>query len=486
MKNHKFVNQYQKLSAIQKVSIPLILASLFGFILTIILIKQVQEIDDNTFYIEKQLIPTLEKANNNLAMLYSLPDKFTYAVLSLEEDLIENVQEQELIEKNLQDIIDNNSLQLDDTKVYLEIFQSYFKLAHTYALNQILDKTPNPIDESDLLMASNKVKYHFGELKLDIYKKIEQKNDRIHKLSQKVVLYTVSFVILFAMVLFFTSYVTYIDYKDYSLIEEQKEELFSINQKVQNSMDYAALMQMSILPDDDVFLRYTKQHMICWQPKYTVGGDIYFISELESQNEIIIMVIDGVGHGVSGAFLTILVKAIETQIIADINKGTLEPSPAKILQYFNQTIKMMLKQDQHSRSNSGFDGSVLYYNRITRECKYAGAKAPLYIVTEDGVEVIKGNRTSVGFIRTDIDQTYTEYEIEVQKDAKYYLLTDGMIDQEGENHDRYGKKRFKQIIFENHHKLFIEQKGNMFHNFQMYKKNFEQSDDITVLGIQFI
>jgi len=488
MKN-KIVHFYQRLTLIQKLSIPLILASLAGLVLTIVLVKQVQLIDENTILMKDELIPALEKSNQNLALLQTISEKFTFATLAAEEDVILDINDHKLVEQNLREIGENRYLKFNKLESSLITFQDYFSLAKKSALAIIQSSSLSAGDitiSQDLLVQHKQLKENFEALKKSIEHEIENRTALIGHLSAEVIYYTITFVLVFALVVLLTSYMNYRDFNDYDVIQAQRKELITINEKIQHSIDYAALMQKSILPDEEVLKKYTKQSMVYWQPKDTVGGDIYFVAELESKKEVIIMVIDGVGHGVSGAFLTILVKAIETQVIAKINKDRLEPSPAKILQYFNRTIKEMLKQDISSQSNSGFDGGVLYYNKETSLCKYAGAKSPLYIVNKGKVDIIKGDRCSVGFIRTKYDQEYTEYDFEVQKDTKYYMVTDGMVDQEGANHSRYGKKRFQEIMLENQEKLFLEQRNRMLSDFNQFRGDCEQSDDITVLGMQFI
>jgi serine phosphatase RsbU (regulator of sigma subunit) len=145
-------------------------------------------------------------------------------------------------------------------------------------------------------------------------------------------------------------------------LEHKIEELKKSNAKIKHSIEYASIMQQAILPNTEILNDFCQDSFICWQPKDIVGGDIYFINMIET-DKILIMVIDGAGHGVSGAFLTMLVKAIEGQILAIIKSGLLEASPARILEYFNQNIKLMLKQEKGSKSNSGFDGGVLYYDK---------------------------------------------------------------------------------------------------------------------------
>jgi len=267
-------------------------------------------------------------------------------------------------------------------------------------------------------------------------------------------------------------------------IKKSALEIKAIHKHIRDSIDYASLIQQAILPEQNILNNYTKDHFIFWQPKDTVGGDIYFIIELDSKQEMLVMVIDGAGHGVPGAFITMLVKAIENQITAEIKAKTLEPNPALILEYFNRTIKTMLKQDGSSKSNAGFDGGVLYYNKSTNICTYAGAKTPLYIINDNQLEVIQSDRKNVGFKRTKIDQEYTLHNIEIKENTKLYIATDGIIDQEGENDTRYGKKEFERMILRNSNNTMQKQKENIIEIFEEFKSDCEQSDDITIVGLK--
>lgn len=267
-------------------------------------------------------------------------------------------------------------------------------------------------------------------------------------------------------------------------LQEKVNELEKINSMLRDSIEYASLMQKAILPSEDALDAFCPDNFVYWIPKDIVGGDIYLINTLDDDS-ILIMVIDGAGHGVSGAFLTMLVKAIEEQIIAKIKDKALKPSPALILEYFNRSIKMMLQQDQKSQSNSGFDGGILYYNKKRNICKYAGAKTPLFIVNNNKLEIIKSDRKSVGYIRTNNNQKYTEHEIEIKKETKLYITTDGMPDQEGENNKRYGTERFTKFILKHESLSFKEQYKELEKGFESFKGDCKQSDDITVMGLSF-
>lgn len=266
---------------------------------------------------------------------------------------------------------------------------------------------------------------------------------------------------------------------------KDKEEIDKSHKRINDSIEYASLIQHALLPKENILNKYTKENYTFWQPKDTVGGDIYFIIELDSKKEFLLIVIDGAGHGVSGAFVTMLVKAIQTQIAAKISSKELERVPSKILEFFNISIKTMLNQEKGSHSDAGFDGGVLYYNKQTNVCKYSGAKTPLYIVNNEDLEVIKSDRKNVGFIRTKIDEKYTDYDIDIKEDTQLYIATDGIMDQEGLNNTRYGRKEFERFLIRNSNNTMNNQKKELISVFKNFKKQLEQTDDITIIGLKF-
>lgn len=478
---------YQKLSIIQKLSFPMVIASLFGFLLTLFIVTKVYLIQNNTTFLKKELIPSFEKSTSNLSLLKNISETFMFATFTGEEEMVLEIEEHTLIQENLHTIINHEKLILTNVPFYLKEFESYFETASQYTLTAIQnDSLGEDTKTATYLVEKYKdLNKYFGQLNTDLDKEISRRITLIEETSMQLIYFTITYIVVFSIVLFFTSYINYKDIHDYDIIEKQREELSKINHNLQSSIEYAALIQEAILPPDDILKKYTKNNFIFWKPKDVVGGDIYFVTELESKNEVLIMVIDGVGHGVSGAFLTILVKALEAQIVEQISKGLLTPSPAEILKYFNISIKTILKQRRDSKSNVGFDGGILYYNQLTNVCKYAGAKTPLYIINDNELEVIKSNRQSVGFIRTKIDQEYTDHDISIKQGTKLYISTDGIIDQEGLENSRYGKAQLQEMLLTNRHKNFIEQKTALKSSFMEVKQTLEQSDDITVIGLEF-
>ncbi|NPA11937.1 MAG: SpoIIE family protein phosphatase [Epsilonproteobacteria bacterium] len=270
-------------------------------------------------------------------------------------------------------------------------------------------------------------------------------------------------------------------------LDEAKEEVEMIYKKIKDSIEFAALLQRSLLPRKKEIDEFFEDNFIFWKPKDIVGGDIYLFDLVKNENEALYMVIDCTGHGVPGAFVTMMVKTIEKEIINKLEDDKLsEISPAKILSYFNSSIKNLLKQDEFSKSNAGFDGGVVYYNKSRQILKFAGAQIPLIYVDENGeLSEIKGDKKSVGDKKNSVNESYTEHLINVKEGMKFYMTTDGFIDQlGGDKLLPFGKKRLKNLIAKHHTLPMDEQRKIYMREFYEYKNGFEQIDDITLVGFE--
>lgn len=259
-----------------------------------------------------------------------------------------------------------------------------------------------------------------------------------------------------------------------------------IHKQTQDSIEYASLIQHTLIPSHELFREYFKDYLAIWRPKDIVGGDIYLFEELRHKNECILMVIDCTGHGVPGAFVTMLVKAIERQIISNIINSDEVVSPAKVLSIFNRSMKHLLKQeDEDSISNAGFDGGVLYYNKDEQILKFAGAETPLFYEYEGEVTIIKGDRHSIGYKKSDANYEFKEHIIEAKEGMQLYLTTDGYLDQNGGKKGfPFGKRNFAKIIEEHHHLSFPDQQEVLLYTMMDYQGNEERNDDIAIVGVK--
>jgi hypothetical protein len=194
---------------------------------------------------------------------------------------------------------------------------------------------------------------------------------------------------------------------------------------------------------------------------------------------------------VPGAFVTMIVKAVEREVVGKILENPdMDVSPAWVMGFFNRTIKKLLKQEtKDSISNAGFDGGIIYYNRRKQILKFAGAETPLFYITPDGeFKTIKGNRYSVGYKKCDMNYEYKETILEVDEGMKFFCTTDGYLDQNGGPKDfPFGKKRFGNIIKENYQKPMAELQTifmMQMQEWESYIPNNDRNDDMTVIGFE--
>jgi len=271
---------------------------------------------------------------------------------------------------------------------------------------------------------------------------------------------------------------------DISLQKSMENEIREAHKHTRDSIEYASLIQGALIPDNNIFREYFADFFAIWHPKDIVGGDIYLVEKI-NENELVIMVIDCTGHGVPGAFVTMLVKAVERQMMANIHKDKII-SPAKLLSIFNGSIKHLLKQESiDSVSNAGFDGGILYYNSKQQIMRFSGANTPLFVIQNDKLKTIKGDRYSVGYKKCDANYEYTDHEIDTSIPTQIYLTTDGYLDQNGgEKEFPFSKKRFSKLIDTHHAESFADQKEILLHELHKYQGTHERNDDVTVVGLK--
>ena len=274
-------------------------------------------------------------------------------------------------------------------------------------------------------------------------------------------------------------------------LKEEKEATQAIHKHTRDSIEYASLIQGALIPQKGAMSPFFKDHFVTWTPKDTVGGDIWLFNKMRHDDECLLFFIDCTGHGVPGAFVTMIVKAVEREIISKLNKHhEIDISPAIIMGYFNKTMKKLLRQEsKDSLSNAGWDGGILYYNRRTQIVKFAGAETPLFYVDEAGeFKTIKGNRYSVGYKKCDASYIYKETIIEVKEGMKFFCTTDGYLDQNGGEKDfPFGKKRFSNIIKQNHTEPMAELQNIFMHEMMDYESiipNNDRNDDMTLIGFE--
>lgn len=265
--------------------------------------------------------------------------------------------------------------------------------------------------------------------------------------------------------------------KQKMLIEEQKDILDRQHKKISASIDYAQNIQQAVLPLKSVMEEYFDVSII-YHPKDIVSGDFYWFTE--TPDKAFMAVVDCTGHGVPGAFMSMIGNTLLNEIILE-KKVTM---PAAILTELDKEVRAALKQDTTDNTD-GMDVCLISLTKDNSHClHFAGAKRPLYYfkVSENKWEEIKGDRRGIGGRSKKQDERFTDHELCLESGDRIFLSSDGIVDQNNKERKRFGTKKIKEILQENAALEVEEQVGELERALLAYMNQTEQRDDITFIG----
>ncbi len=297
--------------------------------------------------------------------------------------------------------------------------------------------------------------------------------------------YFIMILIGIAVVYIYTQYRTRAIKSENRLLErkvaQRTRELEAKNKDITSSIQYAKRIQEAILPSRDHIFKRLKKVFILYRPKDIVSGDFYWFAE--RNNTKIFAVVDCTGHGVPGAFMSMIGHNLLHQIVNE--KGIIEPS--EILNELHQGVQNALRQGHNEvNTNDGMDVSVITINDTTRDVRWAGANRPLIIIDANG-EFTKydGNKYPVGGTQADQYRIFTTHVIRVKVASMAYLFTDGYADQfGGDRGKKFMVRRFHELLTQIHLFSAEEQKVQLEKNFEDWRQNHEQVDDVLIVGIE--
>ena len=249
---------------------------------------------------------------------------------------------------------------------------------------------------------------------------------------------------------------------------------------INGSLNYASRIQRSVLPDPTVLAGAFADHAVIWEPKDVVGGDVYLYRKCEAGHLLIL--VDCTGHGVPGAFMTMIVTGALDQALIEVTSG----DPAALLQRINQLVKTVLRQDtDESESDDGFECGICLIDDLAKKITYVGARFELWSVKDDELTEIKGDKVGIGYRRTAMNYSFTEHTLPIEKDTCYYMTSDGLIDQVGGAKRRaFGKRRLKGIILDCSRMSMVKQAAHILRAFEEYQHHEERRDDISLVGFK--
>jgi serine phosphatase RsbU (regulator of sigma subunit)/ligand-binding sensor domain-containing protein len=263
-------------------------------------------------------------------------------------------------------------------------------------------------------------------------------------------------------------------------IRKQKEQIEFKNKEITDSLNYASQIQSAILPPIETLNGVIDEYFVINMPKDIVSGDFYWISR--SDDKLIVTAADCTGHGVPGAFLSLLG-------VTYLNEITNKIKPLKanlILDNLRDRVIESLNQQQsvYRKRYDGIDLSLAIIDHQKMELQFAGANNPIYIIRKGHLTEIKGNRMPVGIQALKVEP-FTNHVIEIKKDDKIYMFSDGFTDQFGGNHGKkFLSRNFKILLTETAHLDMQEQEKTLRETFALWKGQYDQIDDVLIIGLK--
>jgi serine phosphatase RsbU (regulator of sigma subunit) len=252
------------------------------------------------------------------------------------------------------------------------------------------------------------------------------------------------------------------------------------NKKITESINYAKRIQTAILPNNRVISKALPDSFILYKPKDVVSGD--FPWYIQMKDEIFIAAVDCTGHGVPGALLSL----IGYFLLNDIVRSRKITEPGIILDLLDEGVTSTLRQDEDATTKDGMDIALCKINVASGAVEYAGAHRPLYVMQNGVMEEVKGNKFPIGGGIFKNQTNFTNTKLKLKKGDSIYFCSDGFPDQFGGPENRkFGPKRTRELIDEVHTKSMTEAAKRFDHEWENWKGDVKQTDDVLLIGIKF-
>jgi len=253
------------------------------------------------------------------------------------------------------------------------------------------------------------------------------------------------------------------------------------NTIITDSIEYAKRIQTALMPQEKFMQQLIPNHFVFMKPKNIVSGDFYWLSE--RNDKIIIAVSDCTGHGVPGAFMSMLGVAFLNEIV---NKNELIDA-GKILNQLRKNIILSLHQEYGVMgSKDGMDISLCIIDRKTFHLQYAGAYNPVLIIRNGELFELKPDKMPIGIHAVKVDKEFSNKDFDLQSNDTLYLFTDGYIDQFGGTDGlKFRQKPFRELLLNISDKPMNKQKEMLANNMEKWQGDRPQLDDMMIMGIKF-
>ncbi|MFY7789020.1 MAG: PP2C family protein-serine/threonine phosphatase [Thermoflexibacteraceae bacterium] len=263
----------------------------------------------------------------------------------------------------------------------------------------------------------------------------------------------------------------------YSLLEKQTEELKLAHVNHHAAIQRAKRIQNALLPTRHQIANSFEEFFVFQQPLDIVSGDFFWYSEMA--NCQILIVADCTGHGVPGAFMTIMANTLLDEIV----NTNLVFSPAKILEMSDKKVTLSLMHGKDS-THDGMDISIVSIDSYQRNLTFAGAKHILYHVRHAILHEIKGSIFPIGGHELTVEKSFSNFVIQYDEHDTFYMTTDGYQSQFSPTKGKFLRKRLRETIMRYHHLPLVQQRPKFKFTFAEWKEDERQTDDILLLGFK--
>ena len=277
------------------------------------------------------------------------------------------------------------------------------------------------------------------------------------------------------------------------LVTHQKDHIEEIHKETTDSINYAKRIQEAVLPVSVAARAIMGDHFVLFKPKDIVSGDFYWTAQISTMGHaplLVVAVADCTGHGVPGAFMSMLGISFLNEIV---NKQEIVKANEILNQLRKEIINALQQKGEQGEQKDGMDISLCVINTNLMECQWSGANNPLWLVRNSenltgfqnlsGLEELKPDKQPIA-IHIEM-KDFTNHEIQLYKGDTIYLASDGYEDQfGGPKYKKFMSKKLKQLLQDNCDKPMNEQKNILETTFENWKGEHEQIDDVTILGLK--
>jgi PAS domain S-box-containing protein len=267
-------------------------------------------------------------------------------------------------------------------------------------------------------------------------------------------------------------------------IEAQKEQISSLFQEVTDSIKTAKMIQEAIMPPEKALAEYFHDYFVYYQPKDIVSGDFYWLKHPYDHDKIMFATVDCTGHGVAGAFISLIANNLLNKIV----DSRLFTTPADILNKLNEEVMLAFNQgpDSKGSSHDGMDITLCIYNSVTMELQFAGACSQLCLVRDEDLQLYKTDHFSIGYLNNK-KRAFADFKISLKDGDMLYIYSDGFAGQFGgeDGQRKFLYNRLRNMLLRISPLSMIEQKTQLRNALEEWRGPYEQTDDVMVLGFKF-